>query len=61
MRCPACKREFQPDQSSAMPFCSKRCRLIDLGRWLGEDYALPAAPNEDESEAAAESDPNADE
>jgi endogenous inhibitor of DNA gyrase (YacG/DUF329 family) len=23
------------------PFCSDRCRLIDLGRWLGESYGLP--------------------
>ncbi len=23
------------------PFCSPRCKLIDLGRWLGEDYCLP--------------------
>ena len=22
------------------PFCTKRCRLIDLGRWLGEDYKV---------------------
>jgi endogenous inhibitor of DNA gyrase (YacG/DUF329 family) len=28
------------------PFCSKRCRLVDLGRWLGEGYAVKA---EDES------------
>jgi endogenous inhibitor of DNA gyrase (YacG/DUF329 family) len=32
-------------QSSAewphFPFCSRRCRLIDLGRWLGEDYRVP--------------------
>jgi uncharacterized protein len=24
-----------------MPFCSQRCRLLDLGRWLDEDYGLP--------------------
>jgi endogenous inhibitor of DNA gyrase (YacG/DUF329 family) len=24
------------------PFCSDRCRLIDLGRWLGETYRIPA-------------------
>ena len=24
------------------PFCSARCRKIDLGRWLGEKYAIPA-------------------
>jgi endogenous inhibitor of DNA gyrase (YacG/DUF329 family) len=25
-----------------LPFCSPRCRTIDLGRWLGEDYAIEA-------------------
>jgi uncharacterized protein len=29
------------------PFCSKRCRIIDLGRWLGEEYRVP-----DSSQAA---------
>lgn len=24
-----------------MPFCSDRCRLIDLGRWLHEEYSMP--------------------
>jgi hypothetical protein len=33
------------------PFCSRRCRLIDLGRWLGEEYRLVA---EAEGEAPAE-------
>jgi endogenous inhibitor of DNA gyrase (YacG/DUF329 family) len=34
------------------PFCSKRCRTIDLGRWLGEDYRVAgkdAAADEDRS------------
>jgi endogenous inhibitor of DNA gyrase (YacG/DUF329 family) len=25
------------------PFCSDRCKLIDLGRWLGESYRIPSA------------------
>jgi hypothetical protein len=29
------------------PFCSKRCRLVDLGRWLDEDYTLAATRQED--------------
>jgi endogenous inhibitor of DNA gyrase (YacG/DUF329 family) len=45
MRCPICKREFDPATSPAKPFCSEQCRTIDLGRWLGESYSLPAAPN----------------
>jgi endogenous inhibitor of DNA gyrase (YacG/DUF329 family) len=30
----------------AFPFCSERCRTIDLGRWLGERYRLPEGPEE---------------
>jgi hypothetical protein len=34
------------------PFCSARCRDIDLGRWFGERYAVPAVePGEDEEAA----------
>jgi len=31
-----------------MPFCSQRCRLIDLGRWLDERNGMPLEPDEDE-------------
>jgi endogenous inhibitor of DNA gyrase (YacG/DUF329 family) len=50
MRCPVCKREFEPKKSSALPFCSERCRTIDLGRWLGETYHLPVVPDPEADE-----------
>jgi endogenous inhibitor of DNA gyrase (YacG/DUF329 family) len=28
-------------ENPAFPFCGERCRLIDLGRWLGEEYRVP--------------------
>lgn len=28
-------------ENPAFPFCSDRCRLVDLGRWLGEEYRIP--------------------
>ena len=31
-----------------MPFCSERCRLIDLGRWLDERNGMPIEPEEDD-------------
>ncbi len=54
--CPICRKRFDPLTSRTMPFCSDRCRLIDLGRWLGEGYSVPARKDEaqqdtDESEA----------
>jgi endogenous inhibitor of DNA gyrase (YacG/DUF329 family) len=33
------------------PFCSPRCKTIDLGRWLGESYRVASAPDEDEEPA----------
>ena len=52
-RCPKCDRPFDPEQSRALPFCSDRCRLADLGRWLDEGYGLPyeSADGEDEPRA----------
>jgi uncharacterized protein len=49
-KCPTCNRAFDPLQSTAMPFCSPRCRQIDLGRWLGEEYGLPVVPNPEADE-----------
>lgn len=49
-RCPICDQELPrtlPRDAAHRPFCSDRCRLIDLGRWLGERYRL-AAPDPDE-------------
>jgi uncharacterized protein len=41
LRCPTCKRQFEQQESRAMPFCSVRCRSIDLNRWLSEDIRIP--------------------
>lgn len=37
--CPTCSAPV-PAESATFPFCSKRCRLIDLGRWLSGDYVV---------------------
>ena len=50
MQCPLCKKEFKPSETDAMPFCSERCRTIDLGRWLEEEYALPHVPDPEDDE-----------
>lgn len=41
MRCPICDKTFEPSDSTALPFCSDRCRTIDLSRWLEEAYRMP--------------------
>jgi len=53
--CPVCARrtEFSP-ANRWRPFCSERCKLIDLGQWASDGYAIPAdAPDPD----APETDP----
>ncbi len=44
LTCPICKHQFDSERSEAMHFCSHRCRLVDLGRWLGEEYGLVVDP-----------------
>ncbi len=39
--CPQCKKKFNYYSSEFRPFCSERCRLIDLGQWLTESYTVP--------------------
>jgi uncharacterized protein len=40
--CPICARLAAPRaQNSAFPFCSPRCKLVDLGKWLDEKYRVP--------------------
>lgn len=39
LRCPTCKTTV-PVDGPDMPFCSDRCRLIDLGRWASGDYKI---------------------
>lgn len=43
--CPQCGKPARFDASNAFrPFCSERCRLIDLGQWANESYSVPANP-----------------
>jgi endogenous inhibitor of DNA gyrase (YacG/DUF329 family) len=48
VKCPVCGKEFDADPAApGFPFCSKKCKLIDLGRWLDEDYGIPAEEPDD--------------
>ena len=49
LRCPICRRPTNSLADPHFPFCSERCRLIDLGNWSSEKYKV-AAPLMDESE-----------
>ena len=51
MKCPICKKDVQPGDPE-FPFCSERCRLIDLGNWAAEKYVIsePAPNRPDEAD-----------
>jgi len=48
LRCPTCARPAAPRATNAaFPFCSPRCRLVDLGKWLKEEYRVPVMDSPD--------------
>jgi endogenous inhibitor of DNA gyrase (YacG/DUF329 family) len=53
MKCPICEKEVKLEDPF-MPFCSDRCRIIDLGNWASEKYVIStpveSTQNEDEED-----------
>ena len=55
-----CKKPVAPRAANrAYPFCSDRCKLLDLGKWLGEEYRVPGPRAGDGVEAPAQPDEDA--
>ncbi len=49
VECPTCKAPVEwGEQSRYRPFCSERCKLIDLGAWASEEHAIAGNELEDE-------------
>jgi endogenous inhibitor of DNA gyrase (YacG/DUF329 family) len=48
MQCPLCKKEARYEGNPDRPFCSERCKLIDLDNWLSERYRI-SIPVEDDT------------
>ena len=52
--CPQCRTPLATEAAlrpPSFPFCSTRCRQVDLGRWFAEDYVLPEPIKPDDHEA----------
>jgi len=49
-KCPICRKPTDSESSADFPFCSERCRLLDLGNWASEKYVV-SEPVMDESES----------
>lgn len=49
MRCPSCRKAITSESDRKwLPFCSERCKLIDLGDWLNEEHRIPSDEMPDE-------------
>jgi endogenous inhibitor of DNA gyrase (YacG/DUF329 family) len=47
--CPICQKRAAPRSSNpSFPFCSPRCKTVDLGKWLNEEYRVPVEEESDE-------------
>jgi hypothetical protein len=58
-RCPICKTLNDSQTNAEFPFCSERCRLLDLGNWSAEKYVV-SDPIFDESEDELNQGPKSD-
>lgn len=54
LQCPICKKSVESTDKE-FPFCSERCRLIDLGKWASGDYVI-SSPVTDAEESIREND-----
>ncbi len=41
IKCPRCRKDTDWEGNPNRPFCSERCRLLDLGAWANEEYRVP--------------------
>jgi uncharacterized protein len=45
--CPICKKQTTWEDNEFRPFCSERCKMIDFGAWVDEEYAVSDVSAED--------------
>jgi len=49
VKCPTCEKEVEwNSEAKYRPFCSDRCKLIDLGQWAAEEHAIPGKGADEE-------------
>ena len=53
--CPTCAKAAAATVANpAFPFCSARCKTVDLGRWLNEEYRVPVQPEDGDLDPSSE-------
>jgi endogenous inhibitor of DNA gyrase (YacG/DUF329 family) len=58
MKCPTCGKPVEWKDNPARPFCSERCQLVDLGKWVEGEYRVPgeAVPQEQNERTISDDD-----
>lgn len=54
VKCPECEKQFEYYTSEFRPFCSEKCKMVDLGHWFNEEYSVPGAPAQIEDDDGQE-------
>ena len=54
--CPICRKPVDWEAAPTRPFCSERCKTLDLGAWASEAYKLPEDPSGTETWSSGMSD-----
>lgn len=59
VKCPRCGKEAETKDNPFRPFCSERCKLVDLGNWLSGSYRIPTSETaeEDSRESSPKKEP----
>lgn len=52
VRCPVCKTMIDWETNEWRPFCSERCKMIDLGAWASEEYYIEGGKPEEEEDGS---------
>ncbi len=53
IKCPVCKKLTTWQENPWRPFCSERCKLIDLGKWVSEEYKIEGEKEEEEKKTTS--------
>jgi len=61
VKCPKCGKGCEWENNECRPFCSERCKMVDLGAWVSESYRISGedALDEQDSEDAGEDEDDA--
>jgi len=54
-RCPICRKPTDSSEHPDFPFCSERCRLLDLGKWADEQYVISEPVVDEDADGSKDS------